>query len=61
MLNRVQESDNDAIFNIDDYLLKDKIVLLSRFDSRKPCEKTAIVLDASNFSIFNTLLGGASA
>ncbi len=41
--------------------MKNKIVLLSKFDSRKPYEKTAVVLDASNFSLYNRLLGGASA
>jgi hypothetical protein len=41
--------------------LKDKIVLMSRFDSRQPCERTLHVLDASNFSTSNRLLGGASA
>ncbi len=41
--------------------MKDKILLLSRFDSRKPCERTAVVLDLSNFSTSNRLLGGASA
>ncbi len=41
--------------------MKDKIVLLSRFDSRQPGERTAVVLDASNFSLSNRLLGGASA
>ncbi len=41
--------------------MKDKIVLLSRFDSRNPYLRTAVVLDASNFSTYNRLLGGASA
>jgi hypothetical protein len=41
--------------------LKDKIVLLSRFDSRQPGERTALVLDASNFSKSNRLLGGGTA
>ncbi len=41
--------------------MKDKIVLLSRFDSRQPCERTAVLLDAFNFSTSNRLLGGASA
>jgi hypothetical protein len=59
--NSIQESDNDAIFNINDYCLKDKIVLLSRFGSRQPFERTAVLLDASNFSTSNRLLGGASA
>jgi hypothetical protein len=54
-------SENDAIININDYCLKDKIVLLSRCDSRKLGERTAVVLDASNFTTFNRLLGGASA
>ncbi len=41
--------------------MKDKIVLMSRFDSRKPYERTAVLLDASKFSASNRLLGGASA
>jgi hypothetical protein len=58
--NSIQEYENDAIFNINHYCLRDKIVLLSRSDSRQPCERTAVVLDASSFRIFNRLLGGAS-
>jgi hypothetical protein len=57
----IQESENNAVFNTKDYCLKDKIVLLSRFDSRQLRERTAVLLDASNFSIYNRLLGGASA
>ncbi len=34
--NSIQESENEAIFNINDNCLKDKIVLLSRFDSSQP-------------------------
>ncbi len=41
--------------------MKDKILLMSRFDSRQPYERTAVVLDLSNFSTSNRLLGGASA
>jgi hypothetical protein len=41
--------------------LKGKIVLLSRFDSRQVGERTAVLLDASNFKTSNRLLGGASA
>jgi hypothetical protein len=41
--------------------LKDKIVLMSRFDSRQSFERTAVVLDVSNFSTSNRLLGGGSA
>ncbi len=42
--------------------MKDKIVLLNRFDSRKPSERTMIaVLDAANFCTSNRLLGGGSA
>jgi hypothetical protein len=41
--------------------LKNKILLLSKFDSREPGERTAVFLDASNFSTSNRLLGGASA
>jgi hypothetical protein len=59
--NSIQESDNDDIFNTNHYCLKDKILLLSKFDSRQPCERTAVMLDASNFSTSNRLLGGASA
>jgi hypothetical protein len=40
--------------------LKDKIVLLSRFGSSQPCERVAVMLDASNFSTSNRLLGGGS-
>jgi hypothetical protein len=43
------------------YCLKDKIVLLSRFDSRQPGERSALVLDAPNFITSNRLLGGGSA
>jgi hypothetical protein len=60
--NSIQESENDANLNINDYCLKDKIVLLSRFDYRQPGERTMVgVLDASNFSTSNRLLGGGSA
>jgi hypothetical protein len=59
--NSIQESENYAIFNINDYCLKNKILLLSKFDSREPGERMAIVLDASNFNKSNRLLGGASA
>jgi len=41
--------------------LKDRIVLMCRFDSRQPDERKALVLDASNFSTLNRLLGGGSA
>ncbi len=41
--------------------MKNKIVLMSRFDSRQTLERTAVLLDASNFSTSNRLLGGASA
>ncbi len=41
--------------------MKGKIVLLSRFDSRQVGERTAVLLDASNFKTSNRLLGGASA
>jgi hypothetical protein len=41
--------------------LKDKIVLLDRFNSRQEYSRTAVVVDASNFSTSNRLLGGASA
>ncbi len=41
--------------------MKDKIVLLSRSDSRQPGERTVHVIDVSNFSTFNRLLGGSSA
>jgi hypothetical protein len=41
--------------------LKDKIVILSRFDSRQPGERSALVLDASSFGTSNRLLGGGSA
>jgi hypothetical protein len=58
----MQASENDAIFNTnDDFNLKDKIVMLSRFDSRQPYERTAFLLNASNFSTSNRLLGGSSA
>ncbi len=57
----MQESENDAIFNTNDNCLKDKIVLLSRFNSRKSSERTIHVLDASIFSASNRLLGGSSA
>jgi hypothetical protein len=59
--NSIQESENESIFNTNDYCLKDKILLLSRFDSRQLCERKAVVLDALNFSTSNRLLGGASA
>ncbi len=59
--NSTQEPDNDVIFNINDYYLKDKIVLLIKFDSRQPGERSALVLDASSFSPSNRLLGGGSA
>ncbi len=60
--NSIQESDNDVIFNnINDHCLKYKIVLLSRFYSRQSFERTAVVLDASDFNLSNRLLGGASA
>ncbi len=41
--------------------MKDKIVLLSRFDSRQLGERIAVLLDSSDFSFSNKLLGGASA
>ncbi len=41
--------------------MKDKVVILSSFDSRKPSKRSALVLDASNFSTSNRLLGGGSA
>ncbi len=59
--NRTQESDYDAIFNVNDYCMKDKIVLLSRFDSRQPCDRSALVLDFSIHSESMKLLGGGSA
>ncbi len=34
---------------------------MSRFDSRQPRERTAVLLDASGFGPSNRLLGGASA
>jgi hypothetical protein len=59
--NSTQESENEAIFNINDYCLKDKILILSRFDSRQPGERSALALDALNFSTSNRFLGGGSA
>ncbi len=59
--NSIHEPDNDGIFNINHYCLRNKIVLLSRSDSRQPCERIAVGLDASNFGTSNKLLGGASA
>ncbi len=41
--------------------MKDEIVLLGRFDSRQPYERTAVLIDAFNFCTSNRLLGGASA
>jgi hypothetical protein len=46
---------------MNDCCLKDKIILLNRFDSRQPGETSALVLDASSFSLSNRLLGGGSA
>jgi hypothetical protein len=40
--------------------LKDKILLLSRFESRHPGDRIVGVLDASKFSMCNRLLGGGS-
>ncbi len=41
--------------------MKDKIVILSRLYSRQPGERSALLLDALNFSMSNRLLGGGSA
>ncbi len=57
----MQECENSAIFNTNHCCLKDKIVLLSKFNSRQKCERTAVLLDASNFITSNKILGGASA
>jgi hypothetical protein len=56
--NSLQESENNPISNVNYCCLRDKVVLLSRFDSRQPCERTVDVLDASNISTSN---GGGSA
>ncbi len=41
--------------------MKDKIVLISGFDSRQPGERTVALINASKFSKSKRLLGGGSA